>query len=84
MTTTFKGYTRCPYTLTFSATHMKVTYVENGKAKSELFELLRTKPEGVFETAETMTVTTDKGRVFAYGIIVEGRTGPVQYVAWPV
>lgn len=85
MAATFKGYSANPYTLSFSTTHMKVTYTEGGVAKSELFELHRTKPEGVFETAKTMTVTASNGQMFAYGIIPgAGRRSPIRYVSWPV
>lgn len=74
-------YTRNPYTLAFSRTQMKLTYVENGDAKVELFELHEARPEGVFH--KTGSVQTDKGRVFEYGIIVTGKANPVRYVTWP-
>lgn len=68
------------WTVSFSATQMSITFPHHlsGEPMTNLFELHRTRPEGVFH--KTGTVTAKNGRVFAYGLIPGD---PVRYVAWP-
>lgn len=78
---------RSTWTATFSATHMKVTYVDNqGAAKEELFELHRTQPEGLFvlrEGVDAVQVTAKNGRVFSLGMIPGKGDDKPRFVAWP-
>jgi hypothetical protein len=69
---------RSTWTVTFSATHMRIEYTDHRDTrKAELFILHRTRPEGL--AVEPHTVQDKGGRTWAFGLI--RATG--EWVAWP-
>lgn len=78
--TTAPEYNR-PYTLKFNDTHMVICFTDRGVAKTQAFELHRTRPEGVFPRG-IYSVRTKAGRVLEYGGIPRGLD--IDWVCWPV
>lgn len=67
-----------PYSVQFSQTQMKINYRDDeGVDKTELFELHRTRPEGLFHLVRS--VQDVNGRTWEYGFIMDSR----RFVAWP-
>lgn len=74
------------WTVQFSDTQMAVSYPHHltGEIRTDLFDLHREAPEGVFTSTPLTTVTAKNGREFAVGILRAAKGDAVTYVAWPL